>query len=105
MKTTALKVNQPGMRNRTQFAVDCPGGLTMGMMYDIVEGWIREAKDRSYISEYKEKKQNEAHAWDDFDAAWDRGDWNRKELYLCDKETGQLLFLHLDMDRYSLTQV
>jgi hypothetical protein len=77
----------------------------MGILYDIIEGWIREARDMNYVSEYKEKKQDETLAWDDFDAAWDRGDWNRKELYVCDKETGQLLFLHLDLDRYTLNQI
>jgi hypothetical protein len=104
-KTTGLRVNQHGVRNGTQFAVNCPGGLTMGVLYDIVEGWIREAKDGSYISEYREKKQYETHAWNDFDAAWERSDWNRKELHLRDKETGQLLFLHLDLDQYSLDRV
>lgn len=85
--------------------MDCPGGLTMGMLYDIVEDWIREANNVNWVCEYKEKKQEEAVAWDGFDAAWDRGEWIRKELYLCDKETGQLLLLHLDLDRYSLDQV
>ena len=77
----------------------------MGILYDIVEDWIREARDINCVSEYKEKKQDETPAWNDFDVAWDKGDWNRKELYVGDKETGQLLFLHLDLDRYSLNQI
>lgn len=106
LKITGFKSDERLQRNRTSFVVDCPGGLTIGILYDIIEGWIREAKDTTYISEYREKTMVHENAWEDFDVRY-RGQWDRKELYLCDnlQERFHLIFLHLDLDRYSLTQV
>lgn len=107
-KLTGFKSDEPLRRNKTHFVVECPRGVTLGILYDIVEGWIREAKDKTYISEYREKTimMQDENAWEDFDVRY-RGQWDRKELYLCDnwQERSHLLFLHLDLDRYSLTQV
>jgi hypothetical protein len=93
----------------TRFAVDFPDGVTLGILYDIVEGWIREAKDEKYISEYKENLAQDGNpfGWEHVDVEQDRGKWVRKELYMCDtlEDKSHLLFLHLDLDRYSLARV
>lgn len=99
-------MDEPHRISRTRFVVDYPDGVTLGILYDVVEGWIREAKDERYTSEYKEDLTHNG-IWEDFDAERDRGRWGRKELYLCDtlEERYHMLFLHLDLDRYSLALV
>lgn len=106
MKITYFRSDEPRRRNRTNFVLDCPGGVTIGLLYNIVEGWILEAKNKEYTSQYREKRMRDGNTWEDFDVGY-RGQWDRKELYLCDnlEERAHLLFLHLDLDRHSLTRV
>jgi hypothetical protein len=103
-------MEDPHRTSRTRFKVDCPDGVTLGIVCDIVEGWIREAKDEKYTSEYEEvlmQGGNGGLDFADFVVETDRGKWGRKELYMCDTldERDRLLFLHLDLDKHSLSLV
>ena len=93
-------------RRQIHSKVACPEGLTMGRLYDFVEEWIQMAKltYSEFVPESRRRRMGSEHSITEPERPWERNEWGRKELYVCDKNSGQLLFLHLDLDRYSLAK-
>jgi hypothetical protein len=110
LKTTDIKVVGEDMdrvshvRNQIQFEITFSEGMTMGILHDMVEIWLEEARTGENADGHREEISSRNVRSAEYSEAWGRNDWVRKELQLWDK-TGQLLFLHMDLDRHLLSQV